>query len=141
MKNSVIRNENFRKVATNVKPDAKKRIIISKALTEGVTYHIYCNEIGQIILDPQVSIPAAEVWLFKNQKARDAVAIGLKEAAEGKATKIPPKSVKKMRGFLKGIDTTVKREPDRVDVFEEGADEPLLSYDEMVKRLRKDGRI
>ena len=25
--------------------------------------------------------------------------------------------------------------------FEERADEPLISYDEMVKRLRKDGRI
>ena len=27
---------------------------------------------------------------------------------------IPVRSIKKMRGFLKGIDTTVKREKDRV---------------------------
>ena len=27
---------------------------------------------------------------------------------------IPVKPVKKMRGFLKGIDTTVEREPDRL---------------------------
>ena len=27
---------------------------------------------------------------------------------------IPVKSVKKMRGLLKGIDTTIEREPDRV---------------------------
>ena len=27
---------------------------------------------------------------------------------------IPVRAVKKMRGFLKGIDTTVEREPDRV---------------------------
>ncbi|HHT9159478.1 MAG TPA: AbrB/MazE/SpoVT family DNA-binding domain-containing protein [Candidatus Brocadiaceae bacterium] len=27
---------------------------------------------------------------------------------------IPVKSIKKMRGFLKGIDTTVKREGDRI---------------------------
>jgi AbrB family looped-hinge helix DNA binding protein len=27
---------------------------------------------------------------------------------------IPLKSIKQMRGFLKGIDTTIEREPDRV---------------------------
>jgi AbrB family looped-hinge helix DNA binding protein len=27
---------------------------------------------------------------------------------------IPLKPIKKMRGFLKGIDTTIEREPDRV---------------------------
>jgi AbrB family looped-hinge helix DNA binding protein len=33
---------------------------------------------------------------------------------EGRIELIPLKSAKKMRGFLKGIDTTVEREPDRV---------------------------
>ncbi|MDP2918965.1 MAG: hypothetical protein Q8O43_01935 [Dehalococcoidia bacterium] len=72
-----------------MKPDAKKRIVLSKAVTpEGVTYHIYCNEIGQIILDPHISIPASEVWLYKNTEAREAVAAGLKEADEGKVSRI-----------------------------------------------------
>jgi hypothetical protein len=89
MENKIIRNNKFRKIATNVKPDVKKRIVLSKALVEeGVTYHIYCNEIGQIILDPHVSIPASEAWLYKNAQAREAVAIGLKEASEGKVSKI-----------------------------------------------------
>ncbi len=85
----IIKNDNFRELAVDVKPDAKKRIVLSKApIAEGVTYHIYCNEIGQIILDPHVSIPASEVWLYQNREAVEAVQIGLKEAAEGKVTKI-----------------------------------------------------
>lgn len=89
MANKIIKNDKFRKIAANIKPDAKKRIVLSRAfIAEGVTYHIYCNEIGQIILDPHVSIPASEVWLFQSDKAREAVATGLKEAAEGKITKV-----------------------------------------------------
>ena len=33
---------------------------------------------------------------------------------EGRLELVPVKPVKKMRGFAKGIDTTVKREKDRV---------------------------
>jgi len=89
MENKIIKNNKFRKIATNVKPDIKKRIVLSKvSIAEGVTYQIYCNEIGQIILDPYISIPVSEMWLFKNSEAREAVASGLKEATEGKVSKI-----------------------------------------------------
>jgi hypothetical protein len=91
MENEIIKNEKFRRVATNVKPDSKKRITISKAyLADEVTYHVYCNEIGQIILDPQISIPNSEIWLYKNPTAMEAVVTGLKEASEGKISKINP---------------------------------------------------
>ena len=33
---------------------------------------------------------------------------------EGRIELIPLKPAKKMRGFLKGIDTTIEREPDRI---------------------------
>jgi hypothetical protein len=46
------------------------------------------NEIGQIILDPQISVPASEIWLSNNPESREAVATGLKEAYEGKISKI-----------------------------------------------------
>jgi len=89
MRSEIIKNAKFRKIASNVKPDSKKRIILSKACqSEDVTYHVYCNEIGQIILDPQISIPASEAWLFNNSEAKEAVATGLKEAAEGKISKV-----------------------------------------------------
>ncbi|MBN1367561.1 MAG: hypothetical protein JW967_06525 [Dehalococcoidales bacterium] len=89
MTTNIIKNDKFRQIATNVKLDAKKRIVLSKAhIAEGVTYHVYCNEIGQIILDPHISIPASELWLFNNQSALKSVITGLKEAAEGKISKI-----------------------------------------------------
>jgi hypothetical protein len=89
MESKLIKNGNFRQVAADVKPDSKKRIILAKdCLTEGVTYHIYCNEIGQIILDPHISIPASEIWLLNNPEAREAVATGLQEAAAGKISRV-----------------------------------------------------
>jgi hypothetical protein len=89
MENKIIKNNNFRRVAINVKPDAKKRIAITKAsLADEVTYHVYCNEIGQIILDPQISVPASEIWLYNDPEARGAVASGLKEASQGKISRV-----------------------------------------------------
>ena len=94
MENKIIKNDNFRKVASNVKPDVKKRVVLCKeAISEGVTYHVYSNEIGQIILDPQISVPASEVWLYQDTKARAAAAAGLKEASEGKISKINVKNL------------------------------------------------
>jgi hypothetical protein len=94
MVSKIIKSEKFKQVASNVKPDAKKRVMISRAVAEpGVTYHIYANEIGQIILDPQVSIPASEVWLYRDKEAKESVDKGLKEAAAGKIKKIDLKSL------------------------------------------------
>jgi hypothetical protein len=81
---NVIRDENLTKVADSVKPDAKRRVCIPKALLkEGVSYHIYVNSTGQIILDPQVTIPASEAWLFENKKALDSVDRGMTESQQG----------------------------------------------------------
>jgi hypothetical protein len=89
MESKIIKNEKFRRIATNVKPDAKKRIALSKACqADEITYHVYCNEIGQIILDPQISIPASDIWLYNDPEAREAVVTGLKQASEGKISKI-----------------------------------------------------
>jgi hypothetical protein len=85
----IIRDTDFKKVAESVKPDAKKRVVLPKiTLQEGVTYHIYRNSLGQIVLDPQVTIPASEVWLFNNPEALELVRQGLSDAAKGKVSKI-----------------------------------------------------
>ena len=68
-------------------------VLCKEAIAEGVTYHVYRNEIGQIILDPQISIPASDVWLYQDAKARESVAVGLKQAAEGKIRKINMKNL------------------------------------------------
>jgi hypothetical protein len=86
---NIIKDTDLTMVARSVKPDAKKRVVLPKALVEeGVTYHIYTNKFGQIVLDPQVTIPASEVWLFKNPGALASVKRGLADAAQGKVSRV-----------------------------------------------------
>jgi hypothetical protein len=86
---TIIKDEDLTIVAENVKPDTKKRVVLPKALVEkGVTYHIYMNSFGQIVLDPQVTIPASELWLFNNPVALASVQRGLSDAAQGKVSKV-----------------------------------------------------
>jgi hypothetical protein len=86
---TIIRDADFEKVADSVKPDAKKRVVLQKVrIEEGVSYRIYRNRIGQILLDPQVTIPASEAWLFNNPKALASVRRGLANAARGKVSRV-----------------------------------------------------
>ena len=86
---TIIKDTDLEMVAASVKPDAKKRVVLPKALVEeGITYHIYTNKFGQIVLDPQVTIPASELWLFNNPDALALVQRGLADAAQGKVSKV-----------------------------------------------------
>jgi hypothetical protein len=84
-----IRDKDLTRVAEGVKPDPRRRVVLPKALVgEGITYHIYSNSLGQIILDPQVTIPASEAWLFNNPDALALVRQGLSDAAQGRVSKV-----------------------------------------------------
>ena len=86
---SVIRDNNLIRIAMSVKPDSKRRVSLPKVIiTEGLTYHIYTNDSGQIILDPQITIPASEAWLFNNHEALASVRRGLADAAAGRVSKV-----------------------------------------------------
>jgi hypothetical protein len=90
----IIRDADFIKVADGVKPDAKKRVVLQGVkLEEGITYHIYKNDIGQIVLDPQVTIPASEAWLFRNPEVLAAVKRGISDAARGKVSEVDTKEL------------------------------------------------
>jgi hypothetical protein len=89
VKIKVIKDAGFERVAEGVRPDAKKRVVLSGVrIEDGATYHVYINSLGQIVLDPQVTIPASEAWLFKNPEALGAVRRGLADAAEGRVSKV-----------------------------------------------------
>lgn len=77
----------YRLVARDVRPDSRKRITLGRALEDlgDASFNVYRDDEGRIILEPHVSIPASEVWLFKNAKAMASVRRGLEEVAEGKA--------------------------------------------------------
>jgi hypothetical protein len=85
----VLKDTDFKKIADNVKPDAKKRVVLrSVPIQEGVSYHIYENKAGQIVLDPQITIPASEVWLFNNREALSSLKRGILDAEQGRVHKI-----------------------------------------------------
>jgi hypothetical protein len=87
--NNIIRDADFEKVADSIKPDAKSRVLLRRIqMQEGVSYHIYRNAMGQILLDPQVTIPASEIWLFDNPRALASVRRGLSDAAKGRVSKV-----------------------------------------------------
>jgi len=77
---TIIRDTEYTKIAESVKPDAKKRVLLPRGLVrEGVTFHIYTNSVGQIVLDPQVTIPASELWLFENKGVLASIDKGMTE--------------------------------------------------------------
>ena len=84
----ILRDNELIKVADSVKPDAKKRVLLPKSITvEDITYHIYINSVGQIILDPQVTIPASELWVFKNNDILESIDRGMAESVDGQGTR------------------------------------------------------
>jgi hypothetical protein len=86
---TIIKDEELTMIAQSVKPDAKKRVILTSVpMEKGITYHVYMNSFGQIVLDPQVTIPASELWLFNNPDALASVRRGLADAAQGKISKV-----------------------------------------------------
>jgi hypothetical protein len=77
-----------RLVARDVRPDSRKRVALGRALDgidDDASFNVYKDAEGRIILEPQVSIPASEAWLFRNREALHSVRRGLDESAAGKA--------------------------------------------------------
>ena len=87
-KQNVVKDSDFTEVA-EVKADGKNRVQLGRKVKGSQTrlYRVYQNVHGQIILDPQVMVPASEAWLFQNKQAAQMVQKGLEDARTGKVTK------------------------------------------------------
>jgi len=85
------RTSEYRLVARDVRPDSRNRVALGRALDDlgDASFNVYKDAEGRIILEPHVSIPASEAWLFRNQKAADSVRRGLDQMAAGKAKRGP----------------------------------------------------
>lgn len=73
-------------IARDVRPDSRKRVSLGAALDDlgDASFSVYRDSRGRIILEPHVSIPAAEAWLFRNRVARESLARGLKQIESAK---------------------------------------------------------
>lgn len=70
-----------------VRPDSKGRITLGNLAAGASSFKAYRDTKGRIILEPQVEVPAAEVWLWQNPAAMKSVQQGLKDSGEGKLVK------------------------------------------------------
>lgn len=86
-KQEILKDVEF-EALTETRVDAKRRVALGKILMGQVTsFRVYRNAHGQIILDPLVTIPAHEVWLFQNKRAASLVQQGLDDARQGRLRK------------------------------------------------------
>ncbi len=82
----IVKDNHFEEVA-EVRADSKNRVTLGRTRSKASIYKVYRNAIGQIILDPQVTIPAHEQWLFKNPEASKLVQAGLEDAKKVRLVK------------------------------------------------------
>ena len=88
-KKDVVKDNNFEPYG-EAKVDSKNRISLGRSgTTKAFSYKVYRNSLGQIILDPQVTIPAHEAWLFQNKEALQSVKKGLEDLKHGRIKKAP----------------------------------------------------
>ncbi len=84
-----IKDKDLKRIPGSVKPDSKKRVVLPGSLVKpDIIYYVYANSAGQILLDPQVPVPASEAWLLQNPQALAAIRRGLADAAEDKVSKV-----------------------------------------------------
>ncbi len=85
----LIRDHNWKRASKAIKPDSRKRVTLPTTPEYEVdSYVVFTNSLGQIILDPQVIIPASEKWVFENPEILELAKEGLKAAAEGRVSKL-----------------------------------------------------
>ena len=84
----LLKEQDFEQIA-EVRPDSKHRVSLGKveAGQSATAYKVYVNSVGQIILDPQVTIPASEAWIFENKTVSRALEKGLNDAKAGRVHK------------------------------------------------------
>lgn len=66
---TIIKDDDYRKIGKIIRPDGRRRVALPKSLVkDGISFQIWANSEGQILLEPQVTIPASESWVFENEE-------------------------------------------------------------------------
>lgn len=74
----------------NLPLDSRNRICLTQFLPKYLEISSYkaCLEGERIILEPMSEVPAHEAWLYSNPKALASVLKGIKQAEEGRVSKL-----------------------------------------------------
>ena len=75
-----MQEQDFRVVKEVTQSDSRGRLTLGQVV-KGKSYRVMMNDEGQILLDPVVSIPERELWLWKNSDALASVKRGIKQAS------------------------------------------------------------
>ena len=90
MQNNILKiDDEFQKIDTRTIDD-RNRLTLGELLKGSKRVRLYKNDRGEVLLQPVVEIPASELWLFQNKEALKSVQKGLKDASEGKISKLNP---------------------------------------------------
>ncbi len=85
--NTVRINDEFKEVDTRTIDD-RNRLTLGELLKGSKRVRLYKNKRGEVLVQPVVEIPASEIWLFQDKEALENVKKGLKDAAEGRISKL-----------------------------------------------------
>ncbi len=87
MQNNIKINAAFQEIGTRTMDD-RNRLTLGEIFKGYKRVRLYKNDRGEVLLQPVVEIPASELWLFQNKEALESIQRGLKDASEGKITKL-----------------------------------------------------
>jgi hypothetical protein len=80
-------DDEFEEIGTRTIDD-RNRLTLGEFMKGSKRVRLYMNERGELFLQPVAEIPASELWLFQNREAIESVKKGLKDAAEGRVSKL-----------------------------------------------------
>ncbi|MBC7542146.1 MAG: hypothetical protein H7338_05385 [Candidatus Sericytochromatia bacterium] len=67
-----------------VQLDSRKRLALGRVPAQCDGFQVYCNEVGQILLDPIKAVPTRTLWLDHHPQAKAQVLEGLAALADGR---------------------------------------------------------
>ena len=88
-KNTLKVDDEFEEVSTHT-VDGRQRVTLGDLVKDIRRVRVYRNARGELLLQPVMEIPAAEVWLFQNPEALTTVKKGLGDAAKGRVSRLNP---------------------------------------------------
>lgn len=75
-----MQEQDFQVVKEVTQSDSRGRLTLGQVV-KGKSYRVMINDEGQILLDPVVSIPKRELWLWQNSDALASVKRGIEQAS------------------------------------------------------------